>query len=239
MNFLKTYFFDFEKEVFSFLDFYTASFCLHPDNLTAWRLYGDDGKGCSIKFRREFFEAPPKIISNPADITFSRGIIYYDLNSIFPRLKKLIALVDAQIKKYKAFKNNKISIKNRLLIAKMFSASIMPLIALIKKNDHIVEQEQRIFALLTKENNYQKLSSTGLTYSSSLILTKKVEFEFSLEDVSEIMLGPQLKNPTLLLRIKNLLENLHRKGHKTEHISLTVSRQTYKDKQSNNVLLLP
>jgi len=77
----------------------------------------------------------------------------------------------------------------------------MPLLNLIKRADHSVEIEQRIYALLHKKSTEQKIS-TKIIHNQNESSNFKVYFKFSLENISEIMLGPQLKNELSLLKGK-------------------------------------
>lgn len=195
-----------------------------PDHLVMWRLYAANGEGLAIGFRKEFFEHKDK--KHPDEKSFGSSRVFYEMREdcLIPenigyvelRLQNTYRIAIKLLHQARGENN-----EHRFQEVLMNLATVLLTVSMIIKSpDYSFEEEYRIFSMADRDDQRQKKSVTVREKTKDI-----VEFEFDMEDVCEIMIGPASKHT------KEDVEEMFKKlGLQSElsHIKITKSRHPYR-----------
>ncbi len=158
------------------------------DELTLWRLYGNDGYGCCIEF--EYLEDPISTNTHRYNINY--------VNNETERLKLFFLKHNEFNNKYKPFYIN----------ADKF---ILDLAVFHKSTNYKIEKEQRIFQRVYKTLNYNNIF---FDFNSKNTLTSYIKIPLDYLENKEILekqeITPRIKIKKIIFGHKNLSNKLNK-----------------------------
>jgi hypothetical protein len=165
---------------------YICCFSEDGDLLSQWRAYADDATGISIGFipsELKLKDALPALNINPVENNWLHKVIYNEDE----QEKLLIELIDTWIF---LIKNNDNSLNFSLHMNKCLAYSYI-----FKNPAFSEERELRIINLPLLDNSDKWFGCNGAPKfrSSGGTIASYFDFEFSVESISEIILGPKSK----------------------------------------------
>ena len=225
--FWKSIFEDIQDLITNEYDFFVGSFSMKRNYLSAWRQYANDGSGFSIGFKKEFFLGVSSASESNAP-PFGRCRVYYDFQYLEDALRYLVETTQEDLRNEDALRDTKESISSRLLIAKYFMASLLPFLSAIKHPAYEEEQEHRIYTSMPKLLSLQTLHSCEKDINESHLNPKKrVYFQFELEHISEIWVGPKLNFEQAKYDIGRVVNQLKKDGKISGEIKVIPSGIPY------------
>ncbi len=204
------------KEIY---DEYTFSFCEVCDYLPAWRWYGENGKGYSIGFRKDYFS------QHDLEYTMVNIRISYDYKEFLTLVLKFFKLAEYTYKKYRNSYSPKEDEFNRLLGANL-TAQLIPLMPGFKHFGYKYELEHRLYEIDTI--NIKTKDSPRIPETRKLANNIVESEQFKINDICEIWVGPCNNN---FEASKNEIEGiLKSSGYDLKQVEIKQSQMPYRIK---------
>jgi hypothetical protein len=212
-------------------DFFVGSFCMRANYLYAWRDYADDGAGFSIGFKKEFFLGVSSKVFQPDAPPFGRSRVYYNFNHIENDIRYLVKIVHEDLNCERALENTDKAVIKRLEIAKYFMSSLLPFLSALKHNAYEGEHEHRIYISMPRSVSLQTFyTHSGDAGKPHLNSKKRVYFQFDLENISEIWVGPRLNFEHAKYDIERAIQSLKNNSKAIGEIKIVPSGIPYKNR---------
>ena len=232
------------------LDIYTFSFCEEPDHLPAWRWYGGNGTGVAIGFRPDYFktqEIKTEGTSNRPPHAINIKVRYNDEPNFDEELKKYLELTEKTINDLVDFcSRNQFELFLKELQSRLASF-LLPLMAGFKDKGYKEEKEHRLYYMeckitfnngdkpyffpfdeipeKRKDVRQRKTTQDGVCLPYVDPNIPYVKHPISLEDITEIRVGPSVDFKCCKKEIMKLLE---KQGLNKDGIKIKPSRKHYR-----------
>ena len=201
---------------------YGCSFSSGPsgieDDLTYWRLYGNDGKGCSLKISGILGKRIYKVRYRDKDFTQRSDQEKKEDTQVAQRLNELLSLCEETINEApNEAKDTLIDFAVEVLLN-----IVQSYYHLIKHVTYEGEKEWRMISVMPK------LSEVRFDINSKNIIKRYVtgaSLDEMLSSSSIIAVGPTVPNPDAA---RAYIEHLAKETHKIKYVSVKNSKQTYR-----------
>ena len=201
---------------------YGCSFSSGPsgieDDLTYWRLYGNDGKGCSLKISSALKRRIYKVRYRDKDFTQRSDQEIKEDTQVAQRLDELLSLCEETINEApNEAKNNLVDFAVEVLLN-----IVQSYYHLIKHVTYEGEKEWRMISVMPK------LSEVQFDINSKNIIKRYItgtNLGEMLSSASIITVGPTVPNPDAA---RAYIEHLARETHKINYVTVRNSKQTYR-----------
>ena len=188
------------------------------DDLTYWRLYGNDGKGCSLKISSALEKRIYKVRYRDKDFTQRSNQERKEDTQVAQRLNELLSLCEETINEApNEAKDTLIDFAVEVLLN-----IVQSYYHLIKHVTYEGEKEWRMISVMSK------LSEVRFDINSKNIIKRYVtgaSLDEMLSSSSIITVGPTVPNPDAA---RAYIEHLAKETHKIKYVTVKNSKQTYR-----------